>query len=90
MPGHWAVAPSTWAASGEERALAEEAREVIEEAIAALPPAQRTVITMRDVEGFSGEDVCNVLDVTESNQRVLLHRARSKVRAALDEYMATE
>ena len=52
-----------------------------------LPPAQAAVITMRDVEGLEAEEVCNALDLTETNQRVLLHRARSKVRQALEEYM---
>ena len=53
-------------------------------AIAELPLTQQTVIRMRDVEGYSSEEVCATLDVSEANQRVLLHRARSKVRAALD------
>jgi RNA polymerase sigma-70 factor (ECF subfamily) len=61
--------------------------EVIEREIDGLPPAQRAVITMRDVQGFTSEEVCNALDLTETNQRVLLHRARSKVRSALEEYM---
>ena len=53
-------------------------------AIAALPPAQQTVIRMRDVEGYPPGEVCQALDVSEANQRVLLHRARSRVRAALE------
>ena len=57
-------------------------------AIAALPPAQRTVIRMRDVEGYGPEEVCAALDVSEANQRVLLHRARSRVRAALEAHLA--
>jgi RNA polymerase sigma-70 factor (ECF subfamily) len=60
---------------------------VIEREIAKLPPAQAIVITMRDVEGFDAEAVCNALDITETNQRVLLHRARTKVRSALEEYL---
>ena len=60
------------------------------EAIAALPPRQREVITLRDVQGFSSEEVRNALDVSETNQRVLLHRARSKVRAALERYFQSE
>jgi len=71
----------------EERLLAGEARRTIENAIAALPPNQRAVITLRDVEGLSAEEACNVLGVSETNQRVLLHRARAKVRAAFEEYL---
>ncbi len=80
FPGHWAVPP-------EGRVLAAEAMQVIEQAIERLPPAQRTVITLRDVHGLGSEEVRNALDLSETNQRVLLHRARSKVRSALEEYM---
>ncbi len=86
-PNTWAVAPESWAGAGEERALAAESHRVIAEAIDALPAAQRTVITMRDVEGYDAQDVCNALEVSETNQRVLLHRARSKVRRALEDYL---
>jgi RNA polymerase sigma-70 factor, ECF subfamily len=55
-----------------------------------LPDAQRQVITLRDVRGWSSEEVCNALDLSETNQRVLLHRARTKVRQALDEYLVGE
>lgn len=85
FPGHWAAPPSAWAP--ESRLLSEEALAVIEREIDRLPPAQRAVITMRDVQGFTSEEVCNALDLSETNQRVLLHRARSKVRRALEEYM---
>jgi RNA polymerase sigma-70 factor, ECF subfamily len=85
FPGHWAVPPQAWAPEG--RLLSEETLEVVERAIDKLPPAQRAVITMRDVQGFTPEEVCNALDLTETNQRVLLHRARAKVRSALEEYM---
>jgi RNA polymerase sigma-70 factor (ECF subfamily) len=85
FPGHWAVPPQAWAPEG--RLLADETLEVVERAIEKLPPAQRAVITMRDVQGFTSEEVCNALDLTETNQRVLLHRARAKVRSALEEYM---
>jgi RNA polymerase sigma-70 factor (ECF subfamily) len=85
FPGHWAVPPQAWAPEG--RLLADETLEVVERAIEKLPPAQRAVITMRDVQGFTSEEVCNALDLTETNQRVLLHRARAKVRRALEEYM---
>ena len=85
FPGHWGVPPQAWAPEG--RLLSEEAIGVIEREIERLPPAQRAVITMRDVQGFTSEEVCNALDLTETNQRVLLHRARAKVRNALEEYM---
>ena len=80
--GHWASPVEPWQA-----VLDAEAREVIDRAIAALPEQQRQVIELRDVQGWPSEEVCNVLDLSETNQRVLLHRARSKVRAALDEYL---
>jgi RNA polymerase sigma-70 factor (ECF subfamily) len=82
-PGHWASAPQPFP---EDRLLAAETREVVERAIAALPPTQRAVISLRDVEGWSAEEVCNALTLSETNQRVLLHRARAGVRAALEHY----
>jgi len=84
LGGNWSAPPAPFP---EERLLAAETRARIEEAIAELPANQRAVITLRDVEGFGAEDVCNVLDISETNQRVLLHRARSKVRAALEDYL---
>lgn len=85
FPGHWGAPPRRW--GPDERLLSAEAQRVVEEAIAKLPPAQAAVIRMRDVEGLDSEEVRNALDVSETNQRVLLHRARSKVRQALEEYM---
>jgi RNA polymerase sigma-70 factor (ECF subfamily) len=87
FPGHWALPPESWAGVPEGRLLAQETLDVIEREIERLPPAQRAVIMMRDVQGFTSEEVCNALDLTETNQRVLLHRARAKVRSALEEYM---
>jgi RNA polymerase sigma-70 factor, ECF subfamily len=84
-PGHWASRPEPWP---EERLLAGEARSVVEEAIEALPPPQRAVISLRDVEGWSSDETCNALGLSETNQRVLLHRARSKVRQALEDYLS--
>jgi RNA polymerase sigma-70 factor, ECF subfamily len=84
-PGHWSSPPQEWNAP-EERLLGGEVRVLVEQAIEQLPPAQRAVISLRDVEGWPSEDVCNALNVSETNQRVLLHRARSKVRAALEGY----
>jgi RNA polymerase sigma-70 factor (ECF subfamily) len=85
FPGHWGAPPRRWAPEGE--LLSQETLEVIEREIERLPPAQRAVITMRDVQGLTSDEVRNALELTETNQRVLLHRARSKVRAALEEYM---
>jgi RNA polymerase sigma-70 factor (ECF subfamily) len=86
-PGHWVTFPSSWAGEPEERLLASETLALVENAIAELPPAQAVVITMRDVEGFDVGEVCDTLEISEGNQRVLLHRARSKVRRALEEYL---
>ena len=83
-PGHWAAPPTGFP---EERLLAGETREVIERAIEALPPTQRAVISLRDIEGWSADEVCNALTLSETNQRVLLHRARAAVRAALEQYL---
>jgi RNA polymerase sigma-70 factor (ECF subfamily) len=83
-PGHWSSKPEPWP---EERLLAAETRGVVERAIEQLPPAQRAVISLRDVEGWSSEETRNALGVSETNQRVLLHRARSKVRQALEDYL---
>jgi RNA polymerase sigma-70 factor (ECF subfamily) len=83
-PGHWAVPPQPWP---EDRLLAGETRGKLAETIEGLPPSQRAVISLRDVEGWSAEETCNALGLTETNQRVLLHRARSKVRAALEGYL---
>jgi len=85
--GAWIAPPRSLDAVPEERLLAREAREAVAAAIASLPPAQRAVIALRDVEGMRAEEACAVLEVSEGNQRVLLHRARSKVRAALEGYL---
>jgi RNA polymerase sigma-70 factor (ECF subfamily) len=85
FPGHWAAPPQNWAPEG--KLLAAETMAVIEREIERLSPVQAAVISMRDVQGFTAEEVCNALDLTETNQRVLLHRARSRVRRALEEYM---
>jgi RNA polymerase sigma-70 factor, ECF subfamily len=81
--------PESWEGIPEDRLLSEETLRLIDEAIEALPRGQREVIRLRDVEGWSSNEVCNVLDISETNQRVLLHRARSKVRRALEQYLAT-
>ena len=88
-PGAWASPPAEWS-SPEHRLATTESRTVMLEAVAALPPRQRDVIVLRDVQGYSAADACNALQITETNQRVLLHRARSKVRAALEQHLEGE
>jgi RNA polymerase sigma-70 factor, ECF subfamily len=83
-PGAWAAPPRAWP---EDRVLAGETLGVIESAIEMLPEAQREVIRLRDVEGWSPMEVADALEITDGNQRVLLHRARSKVRSALEDYL---
>jgi RNA polymerase sigma-70 factor, ECF subfamily len=83
-PGAWAAPPRAWP---HDRVLAKETLSVIEMAIDELPEAQRAVIRLRDVEGWSPMEVTEALEITDGNQRVLLHRARSKVRAALERYL---
>jgi RNA polymerase sigma-70 factor (ECF subfamily) len=85
-PGHWAVPPQPWNRTMEELALMKELMAHVEAAINGLPPSQRAVITVRDIEGYSAEEACNIFDLSETNQRVLLHRARSKVRRVLERY----
>jgi RNA polymerase sigma-70 factor (ECF subfamily) len=89
-PGHWRQFPDSWEAVPVERVLSEETQQAFREAIGALPPAQREVITLRDVEGWTPGEVCNVLHISETNQRVLLHRARSRVRKALEQHLKNE
>ncbi|HEX2467978.1 MAG TPA: RNA polymerase sigma factor [Solirubrobacterales bacterium] len=85
QPGAWASPPAIWS-EPEYQLDSAETRDVLLKAIAALPPRQRDVITLRDIQGWPAADVCNALDLSETNQRVLLHRARSKVRAALEKH----
>ena len=85
-PGHWATPPTSWGDSPEDRLLSKEATAQIQHAIEGLPPGQREVITLCDIEGCAPAEACEVLGITASNQRVLLHRARSKVRRAIEQY----
>lgn len=87
--GHWANELSPWEPTPEEAVLSMEARGEIEAAIAALPPNQRAVIALRDIEGWDSAEVCNVLGLSQTNQRVLLHRARSRVRQALEQALGS-
>jgi RNA polymerase sigma-70 factor (ECF subfamily) len=84
-PGHWAMPPRPWE-DPERRLESLEAREQLRAAIAALPATQQAVLTLRDVEGLDGEEICDLLDLSAGNQRVILHRARARVRADLERY----
>jgi RNA polymerase sigma-70 factor (ECF subfamily) len=85
--GHWAAPPASFAALPEERVAARETLAQIEAAIARLPERQREVITLRDVAGCTAPETCQALDLSEGNQRILLHRARSAVRRALEAHL---
>lgn len=89
--GMWASPPRPFGEDTPETlALQNEALSCIEAELALLPAAQRAVLTLRDIEGLDAEEVCNILEIGETNQRVLLHRARSKVRRALEEKLGTD
>jgi RNA polymerase sigma-70 factor (ECF subfamily) len=89
--GHWREAPAEWTDETPERlALAAETRAVMEKAVAALPDGQRAVLVLRDEDGLETEEICNLLGLTATNQRVLLHRARARIRQAVEEHMRGE
>jgi RNA polymerase sigma-70 factor (ECF subfamily) len=87
LPGHWAHPPQPWDAP-DQHLVSSETMALIGSTINTLPPLQRRVITLRDVEGWTSAEVCELLALSESNQRVLLHRGRSKVRLALERYVS--
>jgi RNA polymerase sigma-70 factor (ECF subfamily) len=87
--GAWTSAPADWHDDPEAALDSAEALRIAREAIAELPERQKIVITLRDLEGLSSDEVRNVLDLTETNQRVLLHRARAKVREALEDWITS-
>jgi RNA polymerase sigma-70 factor, ECF subfamily len=89
-PGGWAAPPTRWETLPQERLLARETLQRVQEAIEGLPPAQRAVIRLRDIDGWESDEVCELLGLSHGNQRVLLHRARSKVRASLERYLGDE
>ena len=84
--GEWRSKPPAWGSTPESELLAKEAAEHIHSAISFLPAKQRIVITLRDLEGWTSEEVCELMKITKTNQRVLLHVARSKVQQMLDSY----
>jgi RNA polymerase sigma-70 factor (ECF subfamily) len=85
-PGHWATPPRPWQ-KPERRLLSLETREHLKDALAELPDRQRLIVGLRDIDGHSAEEVCDLLGLSQENQRVLLHRGRSRLRAALEEYL---
>ena len=87
-PGHWREPPAPWR-SPESSALDGEVRSLLGEAIQALPPRQRIVVELRDVEGYTSAEVCTMLELSPANQRVLLHRGRAALRSRLESYLAT-
>lgn len=89
--GMWASPPRPFGEDTPEKlVLRHEALSCIEAELARLPAVQRAVLTLRDIEGLDAAEVCNILEIGETNQRVLLHRARSKVRRALEEELGTD
>src|SRR5713226_1788857 len=87
-PGHWASPPEHWSASAEDAVVGRETMGVLQRGLESLPPAQRIVVALRDVHGWPAAEVCVVLGLSEANQRVLLHRGRSRLRGALEVYFA--
>ena len=85
--GHWSSPPRSWQDIPEELLLSRETRAEVERAVEGLPPTQRAVIVLRDVEGLTAAEACELLGLTDGNQRVLLHRARSRVRRVLERYL---
>jgi RNA polymerase sigma-70 factor (ECF subfamily) len=82
--GSWASPPERWAQEAHDRLRAAAITARLRVAVGELPPRQRDVVMLRDVEGLSSGEVCNVLDISEANQRVLLHRGRSRLRQVLE------
>ena len=82
--------PRRWRQTPEDRLLSTETITMIRKELQSMPPRQAEVVTLRDIEGWSAEEVCQVLGLTEANQKVLLHRGRTKVRNALERYQETD
>jgi RNA polymerase sigma-70 factor, ECF subfamily len=89
-PGHWASFPTNREDMPEERLLSQETHACLDRAIEALPANQREIISLRDIDGRTSDETCDLLGISEANQRVLLHRARSKVRRSLEKYFQDE
>jgi RNA polymerase sigma-70 factor (ECF subfamily) len=89
-PGGWISFPPSWGDTPDQRLLAAEAHAYVRAAIDSLPASQRQVVLLRDVEGCSADEACSILQLSESNQRVLLHRGRSKLRRAIERYLTEQ
>ena len=85
-PGHWASPLDSWSASAEDAVVGRETMRILQRELDRLPPAQRIVVALRDVQGWPAAEVCEVLGLSEANQRVLLHRGRSRLRGVLERY----
>jgi RNA polymerase sigma-70 factor, ECF subfamily len=89
-PRHWATPPEPWDEQPADRLIASETLDIVRAAIDRLPTNQRAVICLRDIDGWTSPEVCALLEVSEANQRVLLHRARARVRQVLEDHLAGE
>jgi len=90
FPGHWSSPPHPWSVVAEEAVLRRETMEVLRRGLENLPRSQRAVVMLRDVEGWPAHEVCAALELSEANQRVLLHRGRSRLRSILETYFAED
>jgi len=90
FPGHWSTPPHPWSAVAEQAAVQRETMEVLRRGLLSLPRSQRVVVTLRDVHGWPAHEVCAALELSEANQRVLLHRGRSRLRSILEIYFAED
>jgi len=90
FPGHWSTPPHAWSGVAEQAVLRRETMDVLRRGLEKLPRLQRTVVTLRDVDGWPADEVCAALELSEANQRVLLHRGRSRLRSILETYFAED
>jgi RNA polymerase sigma-70 factor (ECF subfamily) len=88
--GHWSHPPHPWTDATADDITESETLAVVHQTVQKLPDRQRQVITLRDIEGLTSQEVCSLLELSEVNQRVLLHRARSRVRAVLELHLALD
>jgi RNA polymerase sigma-70 factor (ECF subfamily) len=86
---HWSSSPERWRQLPEASLLSHETLAIVQRVVASLPPAQRAVVTLRDIVGWEADEVCELLEITAANQRVLLHRARAKVRKTVEQHLTS-